>query len=175
MYKRQDNRRLRELRELVWVNQAYNLLLVGPSGTGKTFIAAGLVYEAVKAGYEAYLMTLEELLTCLKTKEVSAHAMKTYKRIMKARLLAIDDATLFPLKREEAVLLFKLVNDFQETTSLIITANKALTRWLETLEDEAVTAALLDRLLYCCEIIRLGGTSYRMQNRKTIFSNQNTV
>ena len=38
-----DNRRLRELRELVWVNQAYNLLLVGPSGTGKTFIAAGLV------------------------------------------------------------------------------------------------------------------------------------
>ncbi|MFK2477374.1 ATP-binding protein, partial [Bacteroides fragilis] len=42
------------------------------------------------------------------------------------------------------------------------------------LEDEAVTAALLDRLLYCCEIIRLGGTSYRMQNRKTIFSNQNT-
>ena len=66
------------------------------------------------------------------------------------------------------------VNDFQERTSLIITANKALTRWLETLEDEAVTAALLDRLLYCCEIIRLGGTSYRMQNRKTIFSNQNT-
>ena len=120
-------------------------------------------------------MTLEELLTCLKTKEVSAHAMKTYKRIMKARLLAIDDATLFPLKREEAVLLFKLVNDFQERTSLIITANKALTRWLETLEDEAVTTALLDRLLYCCEIIRLGGTSYRMQNRKTIFSNQNTV
>ena len=157
-----DNRRLRELRELVWVNQAYNLLLVGPSGTGKTFIAAGLVYEAVKAGYEAYLMTLEELLTCLKTKEVSAHAMKTYKRIMKARLLAIDDATLFPLKREEAVLLFKLVNDFQERTSLIITANKALTRWLETLEDEAVTAALLDRLLYCCEIIRLGGTSYQI-------------
>lgn len=169
-----DNRRLRELRDLVWVNQAYNLLLIGPSGTGKTFIAAGLVYEALKAGYKAYLMTLEELLTCLKTKEVSAHAMKTYKRIMKAHLLAIDDTTLFPLKREEAVFLFKLVNDFQERTSLIITANKTLTSWLETLEDEAVTAALLDRLLYCCEIIRLGGTSYRMQNRKTIFNKQKT-
>lgn len=167
-----DARRLRELRELVWVSQAYNLLLIGPSGTGKTFIAAGLVYEAVKAGYKAYLMTLEYLLACLKTKDVSAHAMKTYKRIMKAHLLAIDDVTLFPLKREDALLLFKLVNDFQEKTSLIITANKALTRWLETLEDEAITAALLDRLLYCCEIIRLEGTSYRMENRKTIFSDQ---
>lgn len=59
---------------------------------------------------------------------------------MKAHLLAIDDVTLFPLKREDALLLFKLVNDFQEKTSLIITANKALTRWLETLEDEAITA-----------------------------------
>lgn len=169
-----DGRRLRELRELVWMNRAYNLLLIGGSGTGKTFIAAGLVYEAVKAGYKAYLMTLEEILTCLKTKDISSHAMQTYKRIMKAQLLAIDDVTLFPLKREEAVLLFKLVNVFQERTSLIIAANKALSCWLEALEDEALTAALLDRLLYCCEIIRLGETSYRMENRKTIFSNQNT-
>jgi len=167
-----DDRRLRELRELVWVNQAYNLLLIGASGTGKTFIAAGLVYEVVKAGYKAYLITMEDLLICLKTRDVSRHAMKTYKRIMKARLLAIDDATLFPLKREDALLLFKLVNDFQEKTSLIITADKALTQWLEMLGDETITAALLDRLLYCCEIIRLSGTSYRMENRKTIFSNQ---
>jgi len=166
-----DARRLRELRELVWVGQAYNILLTGGSGTGKTFIAAGLVHEAVKAGYKAYMVTLEDLLTCLKTKDLSRHAMKTYKRIMKAQLLAIDDATLFPLKREDALLLFKLVNEFQERTSLVVTANKALVQWLEPLEDEAVTAALLDRLLYCCEIIRLSGTSYRMENRKTIFSN----
>ena len=46
-----DSRKLRELRELVWVGQAYNLLLAGGSGTGKTYIAAGLVHEAVKAGY----------------------------------------------------------------------------------------------------------------------------
>ena len=84
---------MRELRELVWVGQAYNLLLAGGSGTGKTYIAAGLVHEAVKAGYRAYMVTLEDLLTCLKTRDVSRHAMKTYKRIMKAQLLAIDNAT----------------------------------------------------------------------------------
>ena len=76
-----DSRKLRELRELVWVGQAYNLLLAGGSGTGKTYIAAGLVHEAVKAGYRAYMVTLEDLLTCLKTRDVSRHAMKTYKRM----------------------------------------------------------------------------------------------
>ena len=87
----------------------------------------GLVHEAVKNGYRAYMVTLEDLLTCLKTRDVSRHAMKTYKRITKAQLLAIDNATLFPLKRENVMLLFKLVNEFQEKTSLIVTANYSLT------------------------------------------------
>ncbi|MBA4500375.1 IS21-like element ISBf2 family helper ATPase IstB, partial [Bacteroides fragilis] len=167
-----DQRQMRELRELVWIRRTYNLLLVGDSGTGKTFIASGLIHEAVKAGYKAYLLTLEELLVCLKTKEISRPAMKTYKRIMKAQLLAIDDVTLFPLKGEDVLLLFKLVNCVQGKTSLIIAASRDLTGWLEMAGDEVCAAALLDRLLYCCEIIRLSGKSYRMENRKTIFSNQ---
>ena len=117
------------------------------------------------------MVTLEDLLTCLKTRDVSRHAMKTYKRITKAQLLAIDNATLFPLKREDVMLLFKLVNEFQEKTSLIVTANYSLTEWLAIPGEEAVAAALLDRLLYCCEIIQLSRNSYRMENRKTIFSN----
>ena len=112
------------------------------------------------------MVTLEDLLTCLKTRDVSRHAMKTYKRIMKAQLLAIDNATLFPLKREDIMLLFKLVNEFQEKTSLIVTANYSLTEWLAIPGEEAVAAA------YCCEIIQLSRNSYRMENRKTIFSNR---
>ena len=176
-----DSRKLRELRELVWVGQAYNLLLAGGSGTGKTYIAAGLVHEAVKAGYRAYMVTLEDLLTCLKTRDVSRHAMKTYKRIMKACIhnppfaktrLTAHFLTLVSLKREDIMLLFKLVNEFQEKTSLIVTANYSLTEWLAIPGEEAVAAALLDRLLYCCEIIQLSRNSYRMENRKTIFSNR---
>ncbi|EXZ03020.1 ATP-binding protein, partial [Bacteroides fragilis] len=91
---------------------------------------------------------------------------------MKAQLLAIDDVTLFPLKGEDVLLLFKLVNCVQGKTSLIIAASRDLTGWLEMAGDEVCAAALLDRLLYCCEIIRLSGKSYRMENRKTIFSNQ---
>ena len=54
---------MKELRTLNWVDQAYNVILMGPSGTGKTFIAGGLIYEAVKQGKKAYMMTMEELIT----------------------------------------------------------------------------------------------------------------
>lgn len=66
-----DRRQMKELRELVWLREAYNLILMGPSGTGKTFLAAGLVFDAVKAGYKAYLMTMEDIVNCLRLKDES--------------------------------------------------------------------------------------------------------
>ena len=71
---------MKELRTLNWVDQAYNVILMGPSGTGKTFIAGGLIYEAVKQGKKAYMMTMEELITTIKMKSISPTAMGNYNR-----------------------------------------------------------------------------------------------
>lgn len=164
-----DRRQMKELRELVWLREAYNLILMGPSGTGKTFLAAGLVFDAVKAGYKAYLMTMEDIVNCLRLKDISTPAMMTYNKILRAQLLAIDDIMLFPVKREEATAFFNLINTLHEKTSIIITTNKAPTEWVETLNDEILASALLDRLLYRCEVIKFTGSSYRLENRQTIF------
>ena len=86
-----------------------------------------------------------------------------------AGLLAIDDIMLFPVKKEEATAFFNLINTLHEKTSIIITTNKAPTEWTQMLDDEVLTSALLDRLLYRCEVVKLTGTSYRLENRKTIF------
>ena len=167
-----SERQLNELRQLAWLEQAYNIVLMGPSGTGKTYIAAGLIYDAIKAGKKGYLFTMEELITCLRIKDISAAAMRTYSKIMRADLLAIDDIMMFPVKKEDSSAFFNLINSLHEKISLIITTNKAPTEWAETLDDEVLASALLDRLLYRCEVIRLAGTSYRMENRKTIFNNE---
>ena len=164
-----DRRQMKELRELVWFRETYNLILIGPSGTGKTFLAAGLVFDAVKADYKAYLMTMEDIVNCLRLKDISTSAMMTYNKILRAQLLAIDDIMLFPVKREEATAFFNLVNTLHEKTSIIITTNKAPTEWVETLNDEILASALLDRLLYRCEVIKFTGSSYRLENRQTIF------
>ena len=161
--------RLRELRRLGWLEQNYNLILMGPSGTGKTFIAAGLVYEAVLQGYKAYMVTMEDVINTIKMKTLMPSAMTAYNRLLKADLVAIDDIMLFPVKKEDAAGFFNLVNSLHEKASLIITTNKAPTEWAKTLEDEVLASAILDRLLYHCEVIKLSGKSYRMGNRKSIF------
>ena len=76
---------------------------------------------------------------------------------------------LFALDKQQAVALFNFVNHLHEKASLIVTTNKSPEEWVNLLDDEVVATALLDRILYHCEVIRLSGKSYRMENRKTIF------
>ena len=101
-----------------------------------------------------------------------AAAMQTYSRIMHADVVAIDDIMLFPIKKEDSAAFFNLINSLHEKVSLIITTNKAPTEWAETLDDEVLASALLDRLLYKCEVIKLSGASYRMENRQTILKKE---
>ncbi len=162
---------LKQLRELLWLEQNYNVVLMGPSGTGKTYLASGLIYQAIKTGYRAYFMTMEEIITILKMKEMVSSALGTYNRLLKAHLIAIDDIMLLPIKKHEAVAFFNLINQLHEQCSIIITTNKSPRQWAETLDDEVLATALLDRILYRCEVVKLTGSSYRMQHRKTIFEN----
>ena len=160
---------LQQLRELLWLDQAYNIMLMGPSGTGKTYIAAGLINDALSKGYKAYFTTMEDLLNVLKMKDMASGALNTYNRFLRAQLIAIDDVMLMPVKKHEAVAFFNLINHLHEKCSIIVTTNKSPKQWAEVLEDEVLATALLDRILYHCEVIKLEGNSYRMENRKEIF------
>ncbi len=162
---------LNQLRELIWLEQNYNIILMGPSGTGKTYIASGLIFEAIKQGYKAYFVTMEELINIIRLKEVTSTALGKYNRLLKSHLIAIDDIMMFPMKKHEAVTFFNLIDYLHEKSSVIITTNKSPKQWAEALEDEVLSTALLDRILYRCEVMKLSGQSYRMENRKTIFKN----
>ncbi|MFW5759151.1 MAG: ATP-binding protein [Bacteroidota bacterium] len=108
---------INQLRELTWLDQIYNIVLMGPSGTGKSFIAAGLCFDAVKAGYKAYFRPMEELISILKMKEYTRSALADYKRLLKANLIVIDDIMLFPIDKPTAVNLFNFINSLFEKTS----------------------------------------------------------
>lgn len=170
-----DRQQMRQLRELVWVEQAYNLVLMGPSGTGKSYIASGLVSDAVNKGYRAYFMTMEDLVYILRTKDMVAASLSAYNRLLKANLVAIDDIMMFPVKKVEATAFFNLINHLHEQCSVIITTNKSPQQWAEALDDEVLVTALLDRLLFHCQVVKLQGSSYRMENRRDIFENAEEV
>lgn len=164
-----SKQQLNQLRECQWLEQIFNVVLMGPSGTGKTMIAAGLCYEALQKGYKAYFRTMEQINEMLTMKDITRSALIEYNKLQKAHLLVIDDIMMFALDKKQAVQLFNLVNHLHEKASFIVTTNKSPEEWVKMLDDEVIATALLDRILYRCEVVRLSGKSYRLQNRETIF------
>jgi len=167
-----SKQQLNQLKECIWLEQNFNIILMGPSGVGKTFIAAGLCNDALKKGYKAYFRTMEQIVEMLKMKDITRSAMSEYKKLLKAHLMVIDDIMMFALEKKQAVQLFNFVNHLHEKASFIVTTNKSPEEWVKMLDDEVIATALLDRILYRCEVIRLSGKSFRLKNRTSIFSEE---
>ena len=164
-----SKQQLSQLRECQWLEQNYNVVLMGPTGISKTYIAAGLCYDALKKGYKAYFRTMEQINEILIMKDITRSALIEYNKLLKAHMLVIDDIMMFALEKKQAVQLFNFVNHLHERASIIVTTNKSPQEWVKMLDDEVIATALLDRILYRCEVVRLSGKSYRLQNRETIF------
>jgi len=164
-----SKQQLSQLRECQWLEQNFNVVLMGPSGIAKTFIAAGLCYDALKMGYKAYFRTMEQVNETLIMKDITRSALIEYNKLLKAHLLVIDDIMMFAMEKKQAVQFFNFINHLHERASFIVTTNKSPQEWVKMLDDEVIATALLDRILYHCEVVRLSGKSYRLQNRETIF------
>ena len=148
---------LNQLRELNWLDQCYNIMLTGPSGTGKTYLSAGLGFDAIQRGYKAYFRNISDILSTLRLKDVSKNAAKEFKRLTEAQLIIMDDVMTLPVNREDGNRFFVFINQVYETTSFIITTNKSPAEWARSLDDETLATALLDRFLYKCQLIQLKG------------------
>ena len=166
-----SRQQLTQLRECIWLEQNFSIILMGPSGTGKTMIAAGLCFEALNKGYKACFRTMEQLIHLLKMKDIAKSASREYAMLLNANLLVIDDIMMFPIERKQSVSLFNLIDHLHQNAAIIVTTNKSPDEWVKVLDDEVLAAAILDRLLFKCEVVKLSGKSFRLENRKTIFEN----
>lgn len=160
-----------QLKELLWIEQTYNLILLGPPGVGKTHLATGLGIEAINNGFKVSFVQMDELIRLFKTQEITRSGQTRMKRIISSDLVIIDDLMFMAIDRTEANRFFQLINKLYGQASLIITSNKGPEDWGELLGDPAITTAILDRILHRSEVVHLSGDSYRIKHRKTIFGN----
>src|SRR5690606_36730910 len=127
-------KKMGQLRELKWIDQIFNVVLMGPSGVGKTRIASGPCLDAVKAGYKAYFRTMQDIVNTLRTKDSVPSQNTEYRRLMKAHLIVLDDIMLSPLQKEITIAFFNFINQVYENASIVITTNKAPTEWAKMLD-----------------------------------------
>ncbi|MFL6556007.1 MAG: IS21-like element helper ATPase IstB, partial [Bacillus sp. (in: firmicutes)] len=124
-----------QLKELAWVEQLFNLILLGPPGVGKTHLAVGLGLEAIQKGYKVSFISMGELVHTLKTLDITRKSQTRIKRIKDSNLVIIDDLMYAAMDPREANLFFQLVNDLYNHSSIILTSNRSPKEWTELLGD----------------------------------------
>ena len=164
-----NKKQFNQLSSLEWVDQCYNLVLLGPTGVGKTHLSVGLGIKAVEQGFKVVFVTMGEMVRLLKTQDITTRSANKIKRMKDADMIILDDLMFMALSKQEANQFFHFINEIHETTSIVLTSNKAPQEWGELIGDKIITAAILDRIVQKSEIIQLSGESYRVKHRQTIF------
>lgn len=166
-----SKRQMEQLREMLWLEHTYNLILLGPPGVGKTHLSVGLGMEALERGHRVSFVSMDDLVQLLKTQEITRTSQIRMNRILKSDLVIIDDLMFLAMEKSESNLFFQFINKLYGQASIILTSNKGPEDWGELLGDPAITTAILDRILHKSEVIQLSGDSFRLKHRETIFGN----
>jgi len=159
---------IQELSALTFIERNENVVLLGPSGVGKTHLAIGLGLKAVQAKKKTRFITAADLMLQLSTAK-RQNKLKQYlsRSVMAPRLLIIDEIGYLPFGREEANLFFNVIAKRYEHGSIILTSNLSFGQWPSAFADDAtLTAAMLDRLLHHSHVLQLSGDSYRLKDKR---------
>jgi DNA replication protein DnaC len=158
-----DQALIRELAALRFIDEAANIVFIGPPGVGKTMLSVGLARAAAEAGHKVLFTTCEDLVRRLR-RAIAEHRFPTGLRFFTSpRLLVIDELGYRILDEESRSLLFEVINARYLKGSIITTSHVGIASWAERLGDPMLAAATLDRLLHRGVIVGIDGPSYRMR------------
>jgi DNA replication protein DnaC len=149
------------LRTLEWVHRRENLVVCGPSGTGKTFLLEALGQHAVEAGLKVAWFTLEQLGVLLRRHRADDTVTKAITRVLRADLVVIDDIGLLPVATDAAEGLYRLVDAAYEKRSVALSSNLHPAGFDELMPKTLATATV-DRLLHHAHVCQTSGDSVRL-------------
>lgn len=144
-----------------WVKEAQNLILLAPSGVGKTHLAAAIAYGLLEQGISVLFSSTTLLVQTLQQAKAELTLKKALERLARFQLLILDDIGYVKKSEQETSVLFELIAHRYEYGSLLITANQPFGDWDNLFPDKVMAVAAIDRIVHHATIIKVEGESYR--------------
>lgn len=161
-----DKALLLKLSDCQWVKKSLNILITGPTGVGKSWIACALAHKACREGYTAWYQRLPRLLQELPLAKGDGSYAKLLARLAKTDVLILDDWGLSKLTAEQRRDLLEILEDRHGSRATVITSQLPLDQWHAIIGDATLADAIMDRLVHNAYKINLRGESMRKKQSK---------
>jgi DNA replication protein DnaC len=148
-----------------FVRENRDVLLIGPPGAGKSFVAQAVGYQTIKLGLIVLYRSIFDVVRVFLHDEALAEDDKVLTRYLKPDLLIVDDMGMKQLPRRSGEVLFEIIMRRYETKSTVMTSNRPLEDWGKLIGDVPSATAILDRFLHHAEVLSFSGKSYRLRNQ----------
>ena len=149
------------LADCQWLKEHHNLIITGPTGVGKTYLACAFAHKACREGFSTLYLRLTKLFEDLSLAKGDGRYLKLLKSFAKTDLLVLDDYGLFPLNQEQRHDLLEILEDRHHIRSTLVTSQLPLEHWHEQIGDPTLADAILDRLVHNAHKLHLKGESMR--------------